>query len=136
MVTASRVVAAALALGLVALVPLAGGQGGQQDSFDRNIHLVSRVLVDPGIDPDLVKEIRGSKEPVHAIVQLESLPRTGGQDLETLRGLGIRPLSYLNGVEGIGTAYLASVSPELAVDDPSFGELVRGLQRLLPADRV
>ena len=81
-----------------------------------------------------LKEITESQERTHGIVQLNSLPRPG--DLETIRELGINLLGYLNGITAPGTAYLASISPGLASEDPRFEELVRGLQHLVAADKL
>ncbi|NNE11426.1 MAG: DUF11 domain-containing protein [Ilumatobacter sp.] len=97
----------------------------------RTIETKGRAIRDATIDPSVIA--RSQRSPVHAIVQLESLPEAG--DLETLRGLGIEPLGYLNAKDGSGSAYVASVD---AVDtsDAAFGRLVRGVHALTPADKI
>lgn len=107
-----------------------------QSSLDRNIYLENRVLLDPGINDDFLAEIQSSSNPVHGIVQLQNLPMTDNGDLEKLQGLGIEVLDYLNGVNGIGTAYLASISPNVLSDSDDFQVLVRGLQPILPEDKL
>jgi subtilisin family serine protease len=92
------------------------------------------MLKDPLIDREFLKEITESREPVHGIVQLHSLPRPG--DLRIIGELGIDLLDYLSGITAPGTAYLASISPGLASEDPRFEELVRGLQRLVADDKL
>jgi uncharacterized repeat protein (TIGR01451 family) len=106
---------------------------GDNGTYDRNIYLERRILRDPGVDRAFLREIKASSQPVHGIVQLHTLPRPG--DIEDVEELGINLLGYLSGKTGFGTAYLASISPQVGSQDPKFGELVRGLQRLQPGDK-
>ena len=105
-----------------------------EDMWDRRIMLLTRTLDDPGIDSAVIDRARAADAPIHAIVQLEDLPRP--RDVATLEELGVTLHRYLNAVDGPGTAYLAALAPDLASDDARFGELVRGVQELLPEDKV
>jgi uncharacterized repeat protein (TIGR01451 family) len=102
--------------------------------YDRTIHLAQRALDDARIDEGFLDEISRSNDVVHGIVQLHSLPEMG--DLEDVEELGITLLDYLNGDEADGTAYIASISPDVGVDNERFGELVRAVQRLIPEDKM
>src|SRR5262245_14197772 len=107
---------------------------GAGPAYDRAIHLGSRVLADPGIDDSfLLAELLGAGRQVHGIVQLHELPRAG--DLDALEHMGIRPIAFLNGVAGPGTAYLARIEPTLAYGHPDLRKVVRAMQRLLPEDK-
>lgn len=130
------------AVGLEFAVEFCGGPSGRraeaaflvaESPYDRTIYLQTRLLRDPGVDEELLGELTGAGDPVHAIVQLHALPAAGDQ--ERLEELGITLLAYLNGVAAPGTAYLALLTPPIAADAPEFGELVRGLQPLLPEDK-
>ncbi|MDX1390291.1 MAG: S8 family serine peptidase, partial [Acidobacteriota bacterium] len=69
--------------------------------------------------------------------RLLRVSNTGQQDdLTALSDIGIELLDYLNGMTAPGTAYLGSFSPELAIDDPRFQELVRCLLPLEPGDKI
>lgn len=119
-----------------------GGPSGKEASeifivrepFDHNVYMRNRVLGDPGIDQVFLDEIRGARAPVHGLVQLHRLPKPG--DVKTIRELGVKLLAYLNGITAPGTAYLASISSNVASEDPRFRKLVRGLQRLVADDKL
>lgn len=104
------------------------------DLFDRNINLRNRMLEDPGIDQKFLDEILEASASIHGIVQLHTLPEAG--DVEILGDLGITLLAYLNGIDAPGTAYLASIAPNVAFSDERFEKLVRGLSRLVTNDKL
>jgi subtilisin family serine protease len=135
---------ARVAFGLTIAVYAGGAAAGQP--LDFTIYLRNRIIgPDCGIDQQLLDEIRSARSSsTHAIVQLHTLPRMAeeprvpraGGDLETLQELGITLLDYLNGMEGQGTAYLASVSRDVHAEDPLFEELVRCLIPLESSDTI
>lgn len=102
--------------------------------FSRTIPLVSRALRAPLVDEGTINRAKAAGRGIHAIVQLHSLPETG--DLSLLNSLGIVPLAYLNTRGAPGTAYLAALRPTIADQDARFGELVRAVHPLLPADKI
>jgi len=116
------------------------------DSLDFKIYLKNRVIgADCGIDPDFLDRIRNSPDPfTNGIVQLHSLPHAEPgpaatpqqNDIGQLEALGIHLVAYLNGLDGVGVAYLAAISREVHADDPAFSELVRCLVPLLPEDKL
>ena len=101
--------------------------------YDRTIYLQSRLLDDPGIDPELLDRLSQPGDAVHGIVQLNTLPAEG--DLDRLEALGIVPLAYLNGLAAAGTSYLALLVPPVSATDDTFAELIRALQPLLAEDK-
>jgi subtilisin family serine protease len=111
---------------------------------DYTIALKNRVIeADCSIDADFLDAIKNGTSPaVHGIVQLNSLPHAVApgtnavDDVQTLAGLGVQLLSYLNGRDGTGTAYLASISKDVQSDDPRFAELVRCLVPLETDDKL
>jgi uncharacterized repeat protein (TIGR01451 family) len=105
----------------------------EEEVYDRTIYIGQRALEDPGVDEAFLDEIRSSTYPTHAIVQLHGLPERG--QLAAIEDLGIRLLDYLNGVDAAGTAYIASISPDVDLQSATFGELVRAVQRLEPSDK-
>jgi len=127
-------------------IAMCAGGAAASPPFDFGIHLRNRIIgPDCEIDRDLLDEIRSSpRSATHAIVQLHELPRMAGEpaiaaiggDLEALQELGITLLDYLNGLEGPGTAYLASVSRDVDVENPRLEDLVRCLVRLEPSDAI
>jgi len=98
------------------------------------IALSTRILRARGVDGPTVARARASARGVHAVVQLHRLPAPG--DLDTLRALGVTPLSYLNASKRPGSAYLAALGPSVADGDPRFAALVRAVHPIIPADRV
>jgi uncharacterized repeat protein (TIGR01451 family) len=94
------------------------------------------VTLAPGIDPAFLREIGASNAPVHAVVQLFSLPRLGRDDVATLRRLGVDLLEYVGLPDAASTTYLAALSPQLAALDPLFQGLVRAVARLEPVDKL
>ena len=99
-----------------------------------SIALLARALRGPGVDQATLARARAADQPIHAIVQLRSLPRAG--DLETLAALGVRPVSYLNAADGPGTAYIAALAPTLTSGDARFNSLIRAVQPLLAVDKI
>ena len=102
--------------------------------YDYTIRLRNRV-VEPhagGYD-EMLSEMRATGDDTHALVQLYALPSTRSEDLEDLEERGITFLGYLGGMEGLGTTYLTTISPEVD-DDERFWELVRAVVRLRPED--
>jgi uncharacterized repeat protein (TIGR01451 family) len=108
--------------------------GPGQTLFSRRIQLLGRTLDDPGIHQPTLARTSNAAFATHAIVQLESLPTQG--DVDTLAGLGVSLLSYINAPDGIGTAYLAALAPGLQHQHPRFQELVRGVQPLQASDKI
>ena len=103
---------------------------GSASPYDYDVSLARRVLRGKqGVDPVVADAAKGSTKGVHAIVQLNSLPRAG--DLAELAAAGIRPLAYLNAQDGIGTAYLATLKPNF-----KSSSLVRAVSPLTTADKI
>lgn len=100
----------------------------------RGIALQNRRIDAGGVDASTVARARASATPIHAIVQLHTLPLPG--DLEALAALGVRPVSYLNARGDSGSAYLAALAPTLRADDPAFTRLVRGVHPLRAQDKI
>lgn len=135
-------VLATFALAAAALSPPGGAQadpaqppgqaaGGQ--AYDHTIWLIDRSIRAARIDDGELARARSSGRSTHAVVQLHRLPAPG--DLQRLQELGITPLAYLNGKNGLGTAYLAALSGRVA-DPEQLAGLVRGVHALLPQDKV
>lgn len=119
--------------------------------FDFRVYLKNRIVSPPPeIDHDFLDEVRASeRSATHALVQLKSLPRrfrrelvdgvledVPAGDIETLDRLGVKLLEYLNGVEGIGTTYVASIARDVDSLAPGFAERVRAVVRLEAEDKV
>ena len=98
----------------------------------RQISLIARTIRNPRVDQAVINRARNSANPIHAIVQLETLPEPG--DLDRLESLGITPLQYLNERSAPGTAYLAAVSSD--VDSSRFSGFVRAVEALHPQDKI
>ena len=98
------------------------------------ISLAARVLSAPIIDAATLTRAKATRNGVHAIVQLKSLPAAG--DLDTLGELGIVPLAYLNAQGAPGTAYLATIKNTVADQDPRFSRLVRAVHPMLSIDKI
>jgi uncharacterized repeat protein (TIGR01451 family) len=103
---------------------------GSASPYDFDVSLAKRLLRgNRGVDPAVADAAKGSAKGVHAIVQLNSLPRAG--DLAELAAAGIKPLAYLNAQDGIGTAYLATIKPNF-----KSSSLVRAVSPLTTADKI
>jgi uncharacterized repeat protein (TIGR01451 family) len=98
------------------------------------IALLQRTIRTQGVDRAVIARARAAGRPVHAIVQLRSLPAPS--DVSALASLGVRPLAYLNAVGGPGTAYLASIAPDVADRSARFNALIRGVHALLAIDKI
>ncbi|HWH27943.1 MAG TPA: S8 family serine peptidase [Mycobacteriales bacterium] len=130
----TALMAAALAAVPAGPAAVAAEGGGHADpGYDRTVRLLGRAVNTAGIDPAVLAAARGAGQGRHAVVQLHRLPRAG--ELDQLAGLGVRPLAYLNGTDGIGTAYLARISPDVASGD-ALRPLVRALQPLVASDKI
>jgi subtilisin family serine protease len=103
-----------------------------QTRLDYKVYLRNRVFL-PILDEDFLNEVQTSGTPIHGIVQLNQLPSVDGDIHKELQAMGIRLLEYLNGMNGIGTAYLALLTPPI---DNQFRTTVRGLERILPGDKL
>jgi uncharacterized repeat protein (TIGR01451 family) len=103
---------------------------GSASPYSFDVSLEKRLLRGKrGVDPRVAKAAKRSEKGVHAIVQLNALPRAG--DLGRLSAAGIKPLAYLNAKGGIGTAYLAKLKPGFKTTG-----LVRAVSPLVTADKI
>lgn len=131
-------VLAVLAVLAAVLSPPGGAQAQPapdpgETAYDRTVWLVDRSIRSVRIDDAELARARSSGRSTHAVVQLHRLPASG--DLQRLQELGITPLAYLNGRNGLGTAYLAGLSRTVA-DPQQLAGLVRGVHPLLPRDKI
>ena len=89
-----------------------------------------------GVDPAVADAAKGSAKDVHAIVQLNRLPKSGAGDLTRLAGIDLKPVAYLGAVNGLSTTYVASVDSSVKSASPTWNQLVHSLVKLRPADKV
>jgi uncharacterized repeat protein (TIGR01451 family) len=109
----------------------------EQSGLDYTVHLRSRsIAANAPSDGTLLAKIQAGGRARHAIVQLNTLPHSGNDDLADLRAVGVTPLAYLGGVSGPSTTYLATIRPEVRTGDARFRRLVRAVHALLPGDRI
>jgi uncharacterized repeat protein (TIGR01451 family) len=135
----ARIVATAAAMVAAVLVPTPAEAAPPPDSpgIDYRIHLKNRSIdAKASVDTKLLDEVRAGKQPRRAIVQLAKMPRAQADDLATLRSLGVNVLGHLGGVNGLSTAYLATISPDVRSGEKAFGDLVRSVVRLQPSDKL
>ena len=102
--------------------------------YNYDIALTQRIGSARGVDARVTAAAKASTKGVHAIVQLNALPRKG--DLATIGALGVTPVAYLNSTGGTGTAYIAKLKPGFASGDARFGRLVRAVTPLSAADKI
>jgi uncharacterized repeat protein (TIGR01451 family) len=107
---------------------------GTAEPKGRTIALQNRRISTAGTDQPTLARAKASRTPIHAILQLHTLPRVS--DLATLEDLGVRPLAYVNARGGSGTAYLAAIAPAVRAGDARFAELVRGLHPIQAQDKI
>ena len=104
---------------------------------DPSIHLKNRTIGPKAqIDKALIKEIKAGSKARHAIVQLQTLPHAGADDLGELASLGVTPVAHLGGISGSSTAYLASIQPGVKADSAAWSRLVRSVVRINDSDKI
>ena len=107
------------------------------DRTDPSIHLKNRTIGPKAqIDRALIKEIKAGSKARHAIVQLQTLPHAGANDLGELASLGVTPVAHLGGVSGSSTAYLARIQPGVKADGAAWSRLVRSVVRINDSDKI
>lgn len=137
MLTVALCAAISLPGPVAAATSAAGAERRPDEALDYRIHLKHRTVgPKASVDHALLAETKQGGGNRHAIVQLHNLPRAQHDDLGALGDLGVDVLGYLGGVDGLSTAYIASISPGVRTDAQGWGQLVRSVVRIKASDKV